>query len=195
MLNSKTESAMKKVSFYISAAIIALGFSSCDLDSVSMKEADTSNFPVTSEQIDQTLAGVYQNLNEINKNPQESFHYWSLLASDDMLGGGGANDKLMQACDLLCNYGTNMTENFWKARYEGINRANTVIEALETVEMDETKKAQALGEAKFLRAFYYYELASMYGRVPLNLSTANPENTTPPSAATIWGQIDRKSVV
>ena len=72
MLNSKTESAMKKVSFYISAAIIALGFSSCDLDSVSMKEADTSNFPVTSEQIDQTLAGVYQNLNEINKNPQES---------------------------------------------------------------------------------------------------------------------------
>ena len=189
MLNSKTESAMKKVSFYISAAIIALGFSSCDLDSVSMKEADTSNFPVTSEQIDQTLAGVYQNLNEINKNPQESFHYWSLLASDDMLGGGGANDKLMQACDLLCNYGTNMTENFWKARYEGINRANTVIEALETVEMDETKKAQALGEAKFLRAFYYYELASMYGRVPLNLSTANPENTTPPSAATIWGQI------
>ena len=189
MLNSKTESAMKKVSFYISAAIIALGFSSCDLDSVSMKEADTTNFPVTSEQIDQTLAGVYQNLNEINKNPQESFHYWSLLASDDMLGGGGANDKLMQACDLLCNYGTNMTENFWKARYEGINRANTVIEALETVEMDETKKAQALGEAKFLRAFYYYELASMYGRVPLNLSTANPENTTPPSAATIWGQI------
>ena len=189
MLNSKTESAMKKVSFYISAAIIALGFSPCDLDSVSMKEADTTNFPVTSEQIDQTLAGVYQNLNEINKNPQESFHYWSLLASDDMLGGGGANDKLMQACDLLCNYGTNMTENFWKARYEGINRANTVIEALETVEMDETKKAQALGEAKFLRAFYYYELASMYGRVPLNLSTANPENTTPPSAATIWGQI------
>ena len=180
---------MKKVSFYISAAIIALGFSSCDLDSVSMKEADTTNFPVTSEQIDQTLAGVYQNLNEITKNPQESYLYWALLASDDMLGGGGANDKLMQACDLLCNYNTNMTENFWKARYQGINRANTVIEALETVELDASKKAQALGEAKFLRAFYYYELASMYGRVPLNLSTKKPEDTTPPSAATIWGQI------
>lgn len=189
MLNSKSEIAMKKISFYISAAIVAMSMSSCSLDSVSMKEADTTNFPVTSEQIDQTLAGVYQNLNEINKNPQESYHYWSLLASDDMLGGGGANDKLMQACDLLCNYGTNMTEDFWKARYEGINRANTVIEALETVELDATKKAQALGEAKFLRAFYYYELASMYGRVPLNLSTQKPEDTTPPSAATIWGQI------
>ena len=189
MLNSKTESAMKKISFYISAAIVALGMSSCDLDSVSMKEADTTNFPVTSEQIDQTLAGVYQNLNEITKNPQESYLYWALLASDDMLGGGGANDKLMQACDLLCNYNTNMTENFWKARYQGISRANTVIEALETVDMDATKKAQALGEAKFLRAFYYYELASMYGRVPMTISTANPDNTTPPSAAELWGQI------
>ena len=100
---------MKKISLYISAAIVALSMSSCDLDSVSMKEADTTNFPKTTEQINQTLAGVYQNLNEINKNPQESYLYWALLASDDMLGGGGANDKLMQACDLLCNYGTNMT--------------------------------------------------------------------------------------
>ena len=189
MLNSKTGSVMKKISLYISAAIVALGMSSCDLDSVSMKEADTTNFPVTSEQINQTLAGVYQNLNEVNNYPQESFLYWSLLASDDMLGGGGANDKLMQAADMLCNYGTNMTEDFWKARYQGINRANTVIQALETVNMDETKKAQALGEAKFLRAYYYYELASMYGRVPLNLSTEKPEDTTPPSAAAIWGQI------
>ena len=189
MLNSKTGSVMKKISLYISAAIVALGMSSCDLDSVSMKEADTTNFPVTSEQINQTLAGVYQNLNEVNNYPQEAFLYWSLLASDDMLGGGGANDKLMQAADMLCNYGTNMTEDFWKARYQGINRANTVIQALETVNMDETKKAQALGEAKFLRAYYYYELASMYGRVPLNLSTEKPEDTTPPSAAAIWGQI------
>ena len=189
MLNSKTGSVMKKISLYISAAIVALGMSSCDLDSVSMKEADTTNFPVTSEQINQTLAGVYQNLNEVNNYPQESFLYWSLLASDDMLGGGGANDKLMQAADMLCNYGTNMTENFWKARYQGINRANTVIQALETVNMDETKKAQALGEAKFLRAYYYYELASMYGRVPLNISTEKSEDTTPPSAAAIWGQI------
>ena len=154
---------MKKISLYISAAIVALSMSSCDLDSLSMKEADTTNFPKTTEQINQTLAGVYQNLNEISKNPQESYLYWSLLASDDMLGGGGLNDKLMQACDLLCNYGTNMTENFWKARYQGINRANTLIEALENVEMEATAKAQALGEAKFLRAFYYYELASMYG--------------------------------
>lgn len=189
MLNSKSEIAMKKISLYISAAIVALSMSSCDLDSLSMKEADTTNFPKTTEQINQTLAGVYQNLNEISKNPQESYLYWSLLASDDMLGGGGLNDKLMQACDLLCNYGTNMTENFWKARYQGINRANTLIEALENVEIEATAKAQALGEAKFLRAFYYYELASMYGRVPLNLTSTAPENTTPPSAAEIWGQI------
>ena len=64
-----------------------------------------------------------------------------------------------------------------------------MIEALENVEMEARAKAQALGEAKFLRAFYYYELASMYGRVPLNLTSTAPDNTTPPSAAEIWGQI------
>lgn len=40
---------MKKISLYISAAIVALSMSSCDLDSVSMKEADTTNFPKTTE--------------------------------------------------------------------------------------------------------------------------------------------------
>ena len=32
-----------------------------------------------------------------------------MLASDDNLGGGGTNDKLMQAMDLLLNYQTDMT--------------------------------------------------------------------------------------
>ena len=84
-----------------------------------------------------------------------------------MLGGGGPNDKLMQSLDLICNTGTNATQDYWVARYQGINRANTLLEALAGIEMDPEVRAQAEGEAKFLRAFYYYELASMYGRVPL----------------------------
>ena len=75
------------------------------------------------------------------------------------------------------------------ARYQGINRANTLLEALAGIEMDPEVRAQAEGEAKFLRAFYYYELASMYGRVPLVITALLPEDTTPPTAAVIWGQI------
>lgn len=114
-----------------------------------------------------TLAGVYENLNAVNANPQESFLYYACLASDDQHGGGGTNDKLMQAEDLLCNYNADMTNNFYMQRYEGINRANTLIQALPNTALDDKLKAQYLGEAKVLRAFYYYELSSMYGNVPL----------------------------
>ena len=181
---------MKKIAYLIGAALMIAGtFASCDLDSESLTEKDTTNFPQTADDANQALAAVYQNLNSINAYSQESFHYYALLASDDMLGGGGANDKLMQAMDFICNYNVNMTENFWKIRYQGINRANTLLEALEGIEMEADVKAQAEGEAKFLRAFYYYELASMYGRVPLVITAVKPDDTTPPSAAGLWGQI------
>ena len=150
--------------------MIAGMFASCSLDSMSLTEKDTTNFPKTAEDANQALAAIYQNLNNVNAFPQQSFLYNSLLACDDMLGGGGPNDKLMQSLDLICNTGTNATQDYWVARYQGINRANTLLEALAGIEMDPEVRAQAEGEAKFLRAFYYYELASMYGRVlPLRL--------------------------
>ena len=181
---------MKKIAYLIGAALMIAGmFASCSLDSMSLTEKDTTNFPKTAEDANQALAAIYQNLNNVNAFPQQSFLYNSLLACDDMLGGGGPNDKLMQSLDLICNTGTNATQDYWVARYQGINRANTLLEALAGIEMDPEVRAQAEGEAKFLRAFYYYELASMYGRVPLVITALLPEDTTPPTAAVIWGQI------
>ena len=147
---------------------MAFSFASCDIDDVqNVGELSTSNFPVSQEDGEAVLAGIYQNLNLVNTNPQESFLYFAQLAGDDCLGGGGPNDKLMQAEDLICNYNANMTNDFYKQRYEGINRANTLIAALPNTSMSDELKTQFLGEAKFLRAFYYYELSSMYGNVPL----------------------------
>lgn len=181
---------MKKIYKLFGAALLIAGtMTSCELESMSLTEKDTTNFPATQEDADQALAAVYQNLNKVNATPQQSFFYLAMLASDDTFGGGGPNDKLMQALDLMCNNGVNMTEQFWKDRYEGINRANTLLEALANVEMEESVKQQSIGEAKFLRAFYYYELASMYGRVPMVTTAVQPEDPTPPSHAGIWGQI------
>jgi len=169
--------------------IVAGTLVSCGLESESITEKDTTNFPTSAGDASQALAGVYQNLNEINRYPQESFHYYALLASDDMLGGGGANDKAMQAMDMMLNYGTDMTNDFYQIRYEGINRANTLIEALNNVDMDEDTKNQSLGEAKFMRAYFYYELASMYNRIPLVTTPETPSDYSAPTSAAIWGQI------
>lgn len=135
-----------------------------------------------------TLAGVYENLNAVNANPQESFLYYACLASDDQLGGGGTNDKMMQAEDLLYNYNADMTNNFYTQRYEGINRANTLIQALPNTALDDKLKAQYLGEAKVLRAFYYYELSSMYGNVPLRTEPGG-DNIKQSKIEDVWKQI------
>ena len=79
---------MKKIAYLIGAALMIAGmFASCSLDSMSLTEKDTTNFPKTAEDANQALAAIYQNLNNVNAFPQQSFLYNSLLACDDMLGG------------------------------------------------------------------------------------------------------------
>ena len=167
-----------------------MGLASCDIDNVeNIGEMSSSQFPKTDADAEAVLAGVYQNLNEIHANPQMSFLYNACLASDDQLGGGGTNDKLMQAEDLLMNYNADMTNQFYADRYKGISRANTLLEVLEGSEsMSEDVKNQAIGEAKFLRAFYYYELASMYGNVPLVRNAEEADNKQG-DVKVLWGQI------
>lgn len=150
--------------------MVAFSMTSCDIDNVeNVGELADGTFPITEDDGLAALAGVYENLNATHANPQESFLYNAALASDDHLGGGGDNDFLMQAEDLLCSHGTDMTNNFYKQRYEGINRANSLIASLPGTQLKEDVKNKFMGEAKFLRAFYYYELASMYGNVPVRV--------------------------
>ncbi len=60
---------------------------------------------------------------------------------------------------------------FWAAYYAGISRCNLLIEKSAEVDMDQTTKNNIIAEAKFLRAFYYYHLASLFGGVPLVTSS------------------------
>lgn len=181
---------MKKIYLFAATVVTALSLASCDIDDVkNYGELSTENFPASQADIDATLAGVYENLNAVNANPQESFLYYAQLASDDALGGGGVNDKLMQAEDLLCNYNANMTKDFFNQRYQGINRANTLIQAMESnTSLTDEQKAQTMGEAKFLRAFYYYELSSMYGNVPLR-TVPGGESIKQGDIKDVWAQI------
>lgn len=183
---------MKKLIYMIGTSLLAVGtLASCSLDSEDITEKVSTNFPATETDAEQMLQSTYQNLNLVSANPQRSFYYISMLASDDNLGGGGTNDKLMQAEDMLCNYGNDMTRQFWQDRYQGIYRANDIINAMEAGKVTGIKDARAKqieGEARFLRAYYYYELASQYGNIPLKLDVSNDVvGQAKPEA--VWGQI------
>ncbi len=55
----------------------------------------------------------------------------------------------------------------WQQNFQGITRANTVIDFVPEVEMGPALRDRLVGEAKFLRGFYYFELVRIYGEVPI----------------------------
>ncbi len=107
-----------------------------------------------------------------------------------MLGGGGSNDTKMQSLDMMLYTDENINEVFWKERYKGVFRANSFLENVDRCSgfKDENEKNQLIGEALFLRAFFYYEMASFWGTVPLVLKTES-ENNPRATVEELYGQM------
>lgn len=68
----------------------------------------------------------------------------------------------------------------WGRNYRIILRANTVLHYIDQVEMDEAVYNQYKGEAMFLRAYAYFDLAEFYGDVPLRLMPESLEEADKP---------------
>lgn len=64
----------------------------------------------------------------------------------------------------------------WKYLYMGIERANLLLANADKVAMDETAKNAIKGEARFLRAYYYYVLVDFWGDVPLKTTPSTSVN-------------------
>lgn len=185
---------MKKY-FYI-AAMAVLALFSCEdfLDTENYTKKNTGNFPETADDMDMMLNAVYVTLNHIVSNSgrnsvEASPFFVSEAASDDRFGGGGPADRTYQMADKLMNYGTDVFEPFWKASYEGIYRANLLLESADNIEewADEDKE-QTVGETYFMRALFYFQLAQMFGEVPMPLSSI-AEDLPKSSADVLYAQI------
>ena len=84
----------------------------------------------------------------------------------------------------IANYHFNtvplLVSSGWPTIYESIARANSLLNALEKnqdQDLDEKIKKGAISEASFIRAFAYYQLVRIYGKVPLRLEPVkNPDD-------------------
>src|SRR5690606_36472844 len=59
----------------------------------------------------------------------------------------------------------------WDRSYRTIFKVNYFLENIGEVEMDESKKAELIAEARFLRAYEYFYMSVLYGGVPLITNT------------------------
>lgn len=161
----------------------------CDdfLDLKSYTSTDLTNFPESQDDVDMLVTGLYAstlyNSNETTGSP----YLVGESASDDRLGSGGN----FQAFDKLMVSSTEVLYNIWDRCYEGVYRANTILENIDradgTWDSTDTKNT-FLGETYGLRGLFYWELAQLFGTSPLTLST-QAENLPAADVDDFYGSI------
>ena len=177
---------------YMAVTCALLTMSGCNdfLDTQNYVKKDTSNFPQNVDDANQLLTGVYGELNLLNADPDDAPFFISEVASDDRFASGGVNDNGAHGADKLLRYGVDQFANTWKKHYAGIYKANVALEGYEKV-LDwesEAQKNSFYGQTYFLRAFYYFDLAQLFGEVPLILNSA-VGNFPKSNADVIYAQI------
>lgn len=161
---------MKKIfSFCI---VLFFAFTSCEnfLTENLQGKFSSDTYYKNEQQAIQAVNGVY---NAISFGSSDNMIWvFGDVASDDAVKGGNPGDQAeITYIDMFTPNSTNgIIINYWRLVYEGIARANNVIANVPAITMDNTElKNRIIGEAKFIRAYSYFNLVNTFGKVPLKL--------------------------
>lgn len=176
----------------------AVTLSSCDdhLDTKNLYDKSQETFYSTPKDIEEAMNGVYNALFVTNIHSEE--HTAANLLSDEMLGGGGPDDKSAKDVDNFVDPSEDTYRDLWKETYNGAVRATAIIEAVntkdfkrffETAEEAEAYKKNVLGEAHFMRGFFMYRAARFFGGMPFIETTQTDRKVSRSSLSETWAFI------
>ncbi|QIA09149.1 RagB/SusD family nutrient uptake outer membrane protein [Draconibacterium halophilum] len=172
---------MKKVFIYI---IALLFFSGCSdiLDTEPKTTKVVENFYQTTEDAEQALAAAYSSLyGTFDAYWMGGAFFASELRCDDRLAGSAIGDVEITKQANFETQGSDTWRPIWSGNYKGIYRCNILLENLDYINWENDEQRDKYeGETKFLRAYFYFELAKFFENIPLLLETS-PVN--PPQAA------------
>lgn len=138
-----------------------------------LEETDPSNITAdsyfkTAEHAESAVYSIYSDLRSVRGgsyggSPWLMLEFATGLAESDL--GQADNSNIIRNL-------TNTSDNaygktYWDSSYQGIANANLAIANIPGIDMDEDEKKRYLGEARFLRAYYYFTLVRIFGSVPL----------------------------
>ncbi|MBC8601370.1 RagB/SusD family nutrient uptake outer membrane protein [Parabacteroides acidifaciens] len=155
---------MKRKWFYYNiVVIICMLFCGCsDMLEEHPKAIASETFYNTEDEITSALNGVYEPI-----HGSKFTSYFTLLeACPDNVYGKGSLASISEYKGFSSANITNMG-SVWTALYLSIRNANVVIDNVPDAIVPEDKKNQFLGEAKFLRAFDYFNLVRLWAGVPI----------------------------
>ena len=179
---------------------VIMGSLSCSKDIIDLSPTGTvleSNFYKTEQELFQGLVAAYDPLG-FATNFTMKMGLLNAASDDAHAGGSDASDQPSWVAYDKFTLDPNLgpQAGLWSKNYTGIYRANLVIEKAEgtVAGLTPDKKARYVAEAKFLRAYYYFDLVRWFGNVPLITSTPAADaiyKQTQSAPAAIYAQIEK----
>lgn len=173
---------MRNYKSYLVIGLVAILGMSCEnwLVEKPKVSATEDNFYLKDED---AIAGLYATYDPLQWQQVDgttwSFRwvYGDIVSDDSEKGGSDPTDQAgwFQAENFEANGGTKVFANEWKKNYTGIYRANLLISKVEGNPKITTATQKAtIAEARFLRAFFYFDLVRLFGGVPKILKPLAP---------------------
>lgn len=152
---------------YIFIAIFIMASCSDDFVDVKSNAENSEDYFNSEEEYQQALIAAYDLLQSTYLNVM-----LGEIASDNTLAGGeNANDVpgIQEIDDMVHTSINAQLRDIWSWMYAGVNRANYIMEFQDKT--DFAGKESVLGQTRFLRAYYYFELVKWFGDVPFAVDT------------------------
>ena len=194
-----------KTLFVASFAIFALTVA-CDDEFLTKEPQAALSGPALNNAagVEGKLISAYSTLSGYGMDGGGTWYYstWAWIfgsiSSDDALKGTDAGDQPEHSFIETYDFNTFNVHNRdkWRSGYWGAARANDVIQSAEAAEdLSATRKAEIIGEAKFIRGWQHFEMQKMY-RTPKyvgseNFSLDDLDASKVPNTGKIWAQIEQ----
>jgi hypothetical protein len=179
MLNFNNKKMKNTYLYIFFLGLLSLG--SCSLETEPLTPIDTS-FYKTKNDAYVALVGCYDGLQVATGGAGLGVPVVSEVMSDDCFGGTGNSDGYNYAAidefDISRSPGdVDLLNNNWVAYYKAIYRCNMLLSKMDQIEWDGDTALRNTyeSETKFIRAYLYFEMARLWGSVPL-LTAPSSEN-------------------
>lgn len=152
-----------------SGAVATIGIFSCNKD---LNKSDPNNVSLdesfkTAADLQTAVNAAYSSVKSVSLVGREWFFLHDLRSDDVATGGSQLEAPRGQILNGSTQPSNPVMNSVWNALYTTIHRANTTISKGPGVTDNPALRDRIVGEAKFLRAWCYYDLVTMWGKVPL----------------------------
>ncbi|HST59050.1 MAG TPA: RagB/SusD family nutrient uptake outer membrane protein, partial [Longimicrobium sp.] len=159
---------MMKLKYLAFGLFAAASMAACDspLDTEPRSTVPSEEALDSPEELRVAVNGLYDAFQDNGRDfTRNQVIFPDLYADNSSFSGTYASDREVVNRNVLPT--NTAIAGIWRSAYIGIDRANNVLTALETVEMDADEAEQLAGEAHFVRGYMYFILGRWFGGVPL----------------------------